>query len=103
LQAARGRNQISLREKHLMAGLLFLLEVAVFVLAVYWAYRNSAIGADGGSGFFAMKGEGPAPARRPRWKPAIQENRKPVGAPSGRTHRWKTPPRQWEDRTRALG
>ena len=86
-----------------MAGLLFLLEVAVFVLAAYWAYRNGAIGADGGgTGFFAMKGEGLAPARRPRWKSGIQEDRKPVGAPSGRTHRWKTPSRRWEDRTRAL-
>jgi hypothetical protein len=86
-----------------MAGLLFLLEIAAFVLAAYWAYRNGAVGADGGgTGFFAMKDEGPAPIRKPRWKSAIQGDRNPAGAPSGRTYRWKRPPRRWEDRTHAL-
>ena len=32
LQAVRGRDQISVREKRHMAGLLFLLEIAAFVL-----------------------------------------------------------------------
>lgn len=59
-----------------MSGILFLLEVAAFVLLAYWAFRNDKIGlTEGGEGLFAMR-DLSAPSepkkRTPKWKQGLK-------------------------------
>jgi hypothetical protein len=77
-----------------MTGILFVLEVAAFVLVAYWAYSNDKLKSGAGEkGLFAMK-SGPVseegapavprwkkraflPAGRPRWKVPLRDRRRP--------------------------
>jgi hypothetical protein len=79
-----------------VSGLLFIAEIAAFVLLAYWAYRNSDIGVgDRGSGLFAFR-DGEADPNEsagsaPRWK----RHAKGAQAAKAPGPRWKTasPPR----------
>lgn len=84
-----------------MSGVLFLIEVCVFVLIAYWAYANDRV--DKTAGIFAMK-DGLtsdvtwAERRRLRWKSHATFTRMPT-----RLHRngptWSKVPR-WKRRER---
>jgi hypothetical protein len=79
-----------------VSGLLFIMEIAAFVLLAYWAYRNSDIGlGDRGRGLFAFR-DGTSDSDEnassvPRWKQHV----KGAQAAKAPEPRWKlaSPPR----------
>lgn len=74
-----------------MSGLLFIMEIAAFVLLAYWAYHNSDIGlGDRGRGLFAFRDGAPDPDEGaksvPHWRQPAK-GAQPTKAPGPR---WKT-------------
>ena len=66
-----------------MSGLVFLTEVAIFVLIAYWAFRGDTKGlTDASEGLFAMKDLAAEEQRRgPRYRVALQSRGAAASAP----------------------
>lgn len=83
-----------------MSGILFLIEVIVFVTLAYWAHANDRLGADGGhKGFFKMKAVTVVRAKVaqiPKWKRVARRASAdtPEDVPARPQPRWKRSFRQ---------
>jgi hypothetical protein len=79
-----------------VSGLLFIIEIAAFVLLAYWAYRNSDIGlGDRGRGLFAFRDGAPDPDENAKSVPHWKKPAKGPQAAKAPGPVWKTasPPR----------